>query len=172
MQRHRRLWVALAGLGLFAVLLAGAFSTYSLQARAASDPQDGGPDLGVVEHYFTILNAGMISGNFDALHQVDAPDATLFKSNPGSGTTHIYTGIDNIIAWYQVFQSAHPGLQFAEEETNEIPQPRRVLAPHVVLSYEDAPAGAANPGDCMHVFTLKGGMIQTLDWVTFNAGTP
>jgi hypothetical protein len=60
-------------------------------------------------------------------------------------------------------------MQFAEDPDH----PLRNLAPHVVLAYELAgPVGWHTLGHCMHVFTLKGGMIQTLDWATFYPGAP
>lgn len=175
MKQHRRLWAGLSGLSLFALLLVGAFSLYTSQARAASDPQDGGPDQAVVEHYFQILNAGMASSDsntalqvFQALDQVYAPDATLNQSTP-TGHTNTFHGIDAIITWYVAFQGMHPGLQFTQDPDH----PLRNLAPHVVITYESAlPPHFSVPGRCMHVFTLKGGMIETLDWATFFGGTP
>jgi hypothetical protein len=58
------------------------------------------------------------------------------------------------------------GIQFTQDSM-------RSLAPHVVLTYEHAglPTSVA-PGRCMHVFTLKGGKIVTLDWATYYGGQP
>jgi SnoaL-like domain len=174
MKRHRRTWITIiGGLGLCAVLLVGASSAYRLQAAHAaanpsSSPQDGQPDQAVVEHYFQILNAGMISGDFSALADVYWPDATLTQSTP-KGVTTVYSGIDAIIAWYAAFAAAHPGMQFIQDTAH----PRRNLAPHVVLTYEyAAPVGFTHPGHCMHVFAIQGGYIATLDWTTFYGGAP
>jgi hypothetical protein len=175
MQQHRRAWVLVAGLSLFAVLLVGAVSAYGLRAHAAAVPsaaavssQDGRPDQDVVNSYFQILNAGMKSGDFSALATVYTPDATLTQSTP-KGVTTVYNGIDAIIAWYKVFQSKFQDMQFTQDPQH----PLRNLAPHVLLTYESAaPVGYHAPGRCMHVFTLKGGMIETLDWATFFGGTP
>ncbi len=164
------MWVTIAGLSLLAVLLVGALSAYGMSAHAAANPspQDGQPDQAVVENYFQILNAGMISGDFSALATVYAPDATLTQSTPTGHTTD-YVGIDAIIAWYHVFQTHFPGMQFSPDPNH----PMQNLAPHVVLSYESAlPVGFHAPGKCMHVFTLKSGMLQTVNWATFFGGTP
>jgi SnoaL-like domain len=167
MRRHRRTWVTYAGLSLVALLLVGALSAYGLQAHATADPtpQDGQTDQAVVTTYFAILNAGMQSGDFSALATVYAPDATLTQSPP-KGVTTVYSGIDAIIAWYQAFRARAGAIQFTQDSM-------RSLAPHVVLSYEHAgkPTYVA-PGRCMHVFTLKGGLIETVDWATFYGGQP
>jgi hypothetical protein len=170
MLRHRRTWVTSIGLIVFAVLLVGALSAYGLQARAAdtSPPQDGQPDQAVVESYFQILNAGMISGDFSALADVYASDATLTQSTP-KGVTTVYSGIDAITAWYKAFQARLPGMQFTEDANH----PLRNLAPHVVLTYEyAAPVGFTHPGHCVHVFAIQAGRIATLDWTTFYGGAP
>ncbi len=168
MQRHRRRWVTVVGLSLFAVLLVGALSAYGLQVHAADNPpsaQAERPDQEVVTTYFQILNAGLISGNFSALDTVYAPDATLTQSNP-KGVTVVAHGLAEITAFYQGLQAKFPGIQFTQDSM-------RSLAPHVVLSYEHAgkPTWIA-PGRCIHVFTLKGGMIETVDWATFYGGVP
>jgi hypothetical protein len=156
---------------VFAVLLVGTISAYHLQAHASgnrSDQENGGPDQAVVERYFQILNAGMISGDFSALAEVYAPDATLTQSTP-KGVTTVYRGLDAITAWYQVFQARLPGMQFTEDAAH----PRRNLVPHVVLTYELAtPVGFTHPGHCMHVFVIQAGHIATLDWATFYGGAP
>ena len=175
MRRQQNKWVTRLGLSLVVVLLVGVLSAYGLQAHAAAaaaaanpSPQDGQPDQAVVEHYFQVLNAGMISGDFSALADVYWADATLTQSTP-KGVTTVYRGLDAIIAWYQAFQAAHPGMQFTQDTAH----PRRNLAPHVILTYEFAgPVGWTHPGHCMHVFAIQGGYIATLDWTTFYGGAP
>jgi hypothetical protein len=138
-------------------------SAYGMRAYAASDPQDGQPDQAVVTYYFQVLNAGLLSGDFSELAEVYAPDATLTQSNP-KGVTIVANGLDAITTWYRGFQARFPGIQFTQESM-------RSLAPHVVLSYEHAGLPtAAQPGRCMHVFTLKGGKIVSTDWATYFGG--
>jgi hypothetical protein len=49
----------------------------------------------------------------------------------------------------------------------------RIISPHVVLTYEHAsPPGSAAPGRCMHVYIIKQGHVQSLDWATFYPGKP
>jgi hypothetical protein len=169
MLRQRRTWVKIIGLSLFAVLLVGALSAYGLHARAADDPtpQDGQPDRAVVETYFQILNAGLLSGDFSALASVYAPDATLIQSNSKNVVT-IKHGVSDIVAWYTTsFGPGSPahGMQFTFDPRYP---PMQSLAPHVVLTYEYAlPNGFSQAGYCMHVFTLQGGMIESVHWATY-----
>lgn len=169
MKQPRRLWVKIVQLTLFAVLFAGAFSAYGLRAHAAntSSPQDGEPDRYVVENYFWIFNAGLKSGDFSALSTVYAPDATLTQTNSKNVVTIVH-GASNIIAWY----TKAYGVGTPAHGTKFVPDPRyppmRSLAPHVVLSYEYAlPIGFSQAGYCSHLFTLKGGMFETVNWVTY-----
>jgi hypothetical protein len=169
MRRHKRTWVTSSGLVMFAVLLVGVLSAYGLKARAADNPppQDGQPDQAVVDTYFQIFNAGLLSGDFSALATVYAPDATLVQTNSKNVVT-IKQGVSDIVAWYTAtFGRGTPahGAQF-------VPDPRypplSSLAPHVVLTHEYAlPPGFSQAGYCMHVFTLKGGWIYTVNWVTY-----
>jgi hypothetical protein len=162
--RTRTATTVAASLGLGLVLLLGLLVGHSAVASAAppSTPPNS-PDEQVVTTYFQILNAGMLDPQqFSALATVYAPDATLTQSAP-NGTQVVATGLKEITAWYVGFQNAHPGIQFAQDHM-------RSLAPHVVLSYEHAPTSWAVPGRCMHLFTLKGGMIESLDWATYFGG--
>jgi hypothetical protein len=151
-----------ATLGLGFVVLLGLLSGCGAQASAAAHTPADPPDTQVVTTYFQILNAGMLSGDFTALSTVYAPDATLTQSSP-TGKQVVATGLSEITNWYTAFQQAHPGIQFAQDRM-------RTLAPHVVLSYEHAPANWPIPGRCMHLFTLKGGLIESLDWATYYGG--
>jgi hypothetical protein len=158
------------GLSVCAVLLVGALSGCGPAARAAentSSPQDGQPDQAVVETYFQILNAGLLSGDFSALATVYAPDATLIQSNSKNVVT-IKQGVTDIVAWYTAtFGLGTPahGAQFTFDPRYP---PLQSLAPHVVVTYEYAlPAGFSQAGYCMHVFTLKGGMIESVHWATY-----
>lgn len=189
MQRHRRIWVIIAGLGLFAVLLAGAFSAYGAQVHAAGGPtpRDGETDQDVVQHYFQIFNSALTykdaQGNcsnagFDVLADVYAPDATLTQTN-SHNVIAVRHGVDNIIQYYKTsFGCGTPvnGAQFlpdlaprpGDSNPYDVHPAIRSLAPHVVDSYEYAkPIGWAVAGYCEHLFTLQGGMIESLDWVTY-----
>lgn len=169
MLRLRRTWVTILGLSLFAVLLVGASSVYGLQARAADNPppQDGQPDQAVVETYFQLFNAGLLSGDFSALNTVYAPDATLIQANSKNVVT-IKHGVSDIVAWYTTsFGLGTPG-HGAQFEPDPRYPPLSSLAPHVVLTHEYAlPPGFSQAGYCTHVFTLKGGMIESVNWTTY-----
>ena len=169
MRHHRRTWVTLLGLSVCAVFLVGALSAYGLQARAADNPppQDGQPDQAVVDTYFQVFNAGLLSGDFSALDTVYAPDATLVQAN-SKNVVAINHGVSAIIAWYtKTFGLGTPGHGAQFEPDPRFP-PMQSLAPHVVLTHEYAlPLGFSQAGYCMHVFTLKGGMIETVNWVTY-----
>jgi hypothetical protein len=173
MKRHRRTWVTFIGLSLCAVLLVGASFAYRLQAAHAADnpaAQDGQPDQAVVETYFQVFNAGLLSGDFSALDTVYAPDATLTQSNT-KNVAAISHGVSDIIAWYtQSFGLGTPGhgAQFTPDLRYP---PIQSLAPHVVLTYEVGQVpGSSVAGYCMHVFTIKGGMIETDNWATYFLG--
>ena len=172
---HRRTWVTIIGLSLCAVLLVGAASAYRLQAAHAagnpsSSPQDGQPDQAVVETYFQVFNAGLLSGDFSALDTVYAPDATLTQSNT-KNVVAISHGVSDIIAWYtKAFGLGTPGHGAQFKPDLRYP-PIQSLAPHVVLTYElGQTPGSSQAGYCLHVFTLKGGMIETDNWATYFLG--
>jgi hypothetical protein len=123
------------------------------------------PDASLVAtSYFSILNAGMKSGDFSAMATVFAPDATFTRSAP-TGVTTVYHGIAAITRFYQSLAKQVPGYQWTTDSL-------RVLAPTVVLAYEHAgspPLKAA--GRCVHVFTIQAGKIVSYDWVVFFPGT-
>jgi hypothetical protein len=169
MRRHGYVWLTVTSLALVATLLVGTFLTLSSRASAAGDTPQAAqaerPDQEAIAYYFQVLNEGLNSGDFSELSEVYAPDATLTQSNP-KGVTVVAHGLTEITAWYQGFQAKFPGIQFTQ-------QSMRSLAPHVIISYEQAgkPSWIA-PGRCMHVFTVKGGKIMSNDWATFYGGIP
>jgi uncharacterized protein (TIGR02246 family) len=153
--------VTILGLGfvLLLGLLSGCGGVAQAQAKAPADP----PDEAVIASYIQALNDGMQTGDFTALVNLYAPDAVLTASTP-AGVTKVSTGTAEIAAYFQAFQTAHPGLVFAVDSV-------RVLSPHIVLTYEHAsPPGASAPGRCMHVYIIKQGQVQSLDWATFYPG--
>jgi hypothetical protein len=149
------------GVVLLLGLLSGCGGVAHAQANAPADP----PDAAVVASYIQALNAGIQSGDFSDLLALYAPDAVLTASTP-AGVTKVSTGTAAIGAYFQAFRSAHPGLVFAVDSV-------RIVSPHEVLTYEHAsPPGWAAPGRCMHLYILKAGKVQSLDWATFYPGKP
>ncbi len=117
----------------------------------------------VVEHYFSILNAGMKSGNFSALNSVFASDATLTRSTL-DGKTTVYHGLADITGFYDTLPAKVPGFQWT---TDSLRSPSTT----VVLAYEHAGTPSmALPSRCAHVFVVQNGKIVSYDWVVFFAG--
>jgi ketosteroid isomerase-like protein len=117
----------------------------------------------VVEHYFSILNAGIKSGNFSALSSVFASDATLTRSTL-DGKTTVYHGLAEITGFYDTLPTKVPGFQWT---TDSLRSPSTT----VVLAYEHAGTlSMALPSRCAHVFVVQNGKIVSYDWVVFFAG--
>ena len=117
----------------------------------------------VVEHYFSVLNAGMKSGNFSALNSVFASDATLTRSTL-DGKTTVYHGLAAITGFYDTLPAKVPGFQWT---TDSLRSPSTT----VVLAYEHAGTPSmALPSRCAHVFVVQNGKIVSYDWVVFFAG--
>ena len=117
----------------------------------------------VVEHYFSILNAGIKSGNFSALSSVFASDATLTRSSL-DGKTTVYHGLAEITGFYDTLPTKVPGFQWT---TDSLRSPSTT----VVLAYEHAGTPSmALPSRCAHVFVVQNGKIVSYDWVVFFAG--
>jgi hypothetical protein len=162
MNRHVR--TLLAGWSGLALVVAFAMSMLSgcggvAQAKGPADP----PDEAVITSYIQALNEGIQSGDFSALVNIYAPGGVLTASTP-NGVTKVATGSTELLAFFQAFRAAHPGLVFAVDSV-------RILSPHIVLTYEHAiPPGWVAPGRCMHVYVIKQGHVQSLDWATFFPG--
>ena len=117
----------------------------------------------VVEHYFSILNAGMKSGNFSTLNSVFASDATLTRSSL-DGKTTVYYGLADITGFYDTLPTKVPGFQWT---TDSLRSPSTT----VVLAYEHAGTPSmALPSRCAHVFVVQNGKIVSYDWVVFFSG--
>lgn len=117
----------------------------------------------VVQDYFSILNAGMKSGNFSALSSVFASNATLTRSTL-DGKTTIYHGLTAITAFYNTLPAKVPGFQWTTDSM-------RSPSAKVVLAYEHAGTPSMTlPSRCAHVFVVEAGKIVTYDWVVFFAG--
>jgi ketosteroid isomerase-like protein len=117
----------------------------------------------VVEHSFSIVNAGMKSGNFSDLKSVFASDATLTRSTL-DGKTTVYHGLAAIISFYDTLPAKVPGFQWTTDSL-------RTLSESVVLAYEHAGTSSmAVPSRCAHVFLVHNGKIVSYDWVVFFPG--
>jgi hypothetical protein len=153
----------LAGLAIMAVCAMSALSACGGVAQAQSTGPTDPPDAAVITSYIQALNDGIQSGDFSALVNIYAPDGVLTASTP-TGITKVSTGSAELLAFFQAFRAAHPGLVFTIDSV-------RVLAPHLVLTYEHAaPPGWVAPGRCMHLYIIKQGHVQSLDWATFFPG--
>jgi hypothetical protein len=152
---HRPIVALLVAAGLLAVAMATPVS--------AQPPSPQSSAQEVAARYFTVLNAGMTSGNFAALASVYAPDATLRASNP-TGVTTVVHGLAALTAFYQGLRAKFPGYQWATARWLRV-------APSVVIFYERAgtPAMAA-PGRCAHTIVVRHGKIASIDWVTYYPG--
>ena len=73
----------------------------------------------------------------------------------------------NVIGFYVAAWQNFHGIAWTQDQV-------RSLASTVVLSYEHAGRpGQTKPGLCAHLFTVhRGGLISTLDWVTYYPGVP
>lgn len=155
----------IAALGILVVLAMAILSGCGSTALAAQNAPKDPPDQQVISNYVAALNAGIQSGDFSALLAIYAPDAVLTASTP-KGVTTVSTGTAELGTFFQNYRTAHPGLVFAVDSV-------RILSPHVVLTYKHAavPTWLA-PGRCMHIYTIKAGKVQSLDWATFYGGQP
>jgi hypothetical protein len=160
-------YLATLGLGLALLLslllslLSGCGGVAQAQSKAPADP----PDEAVIASYIQALNHGIQTGDFTGLINLYAPDGVLTASTP-NGVTKVATGSAELLAFFQAYRAAHPGLVFSVDSV-------RVLSPHVVLTYEHGILpGWTTPGRCMHVYILKQGHVQSLDWATFYPGKP
>jgi hypothetical protein len=150
--------VSLLAAALIAVCVLSGTALVSARPRAQPRTPEG-----VVADYFAALNAGMRSGDFSAVGELYAEDATLTQSNP-LGVTKVFRGRDAILGFYRSLPTKFPGYQWSTESLGR-------LAPGVVLAYERAGSPAmAVPGRCFHVFQVHGGVLQSVNWVTYYGG--
>lgn len=133
-------------------------------ARAYAGHSASGADAtSVAAAYFRDMNAGMQSGDFAALANDFAPNATFTRSAP-TGKTSVYHGVAAITAYFQALAKQLPGYQWTTDSM-------RALAPTVALAYEHAGSPPQKvAGRCIHVFTVQGGKISSYDWAVFYPG--
>jgi ketosteroid isomerase-like protein len=145
------------------VLLSACASAQAKSLTSAQAPSHVLSASEVVEHSFSIVNAGMKSGNFSALKSVFASDATLTRSTL-DGKTTVYHGLAAIISFYDTLPAKVPGYQWTTDSL-------RTLSERVVLAYEHAGTPSMTlPSRCAHVFVVEDGKIVSYDWVVFFAG--
>ena len=120
---------------------------------------------GVARAWMVDLNAGMETGDFRALGQLYADDATFTVSTP-AGVTTVYRGRDQILGFYRGLAVAERGSTFTQDSLTR-------LAPDVVLAYEQAgKPGQSKPARCIHVYQVRKGLIRNEHWTVFFGGTP
>jgi hypothetical protein len=149
---------------LYALVGAAVLLSCSVVAVASAQSPSRQPSAPeVAMRYFTVLNAGMKTGDFSTLATVYAPDATLMQSNP-LGVTTVVHGLAALTTYYQGLRAKLPGYQWATTNWHRV-------APTVVIFYEHAgtPSMAA-PGRCAHTIVVQNGKITSIDWVTYFPG--
>ena len=162
-------------LGLAAVLLVAvgvvAGATVSARTASANSATTGLYHAQeVVNTYLGILNSGMSSGtcDFSAMSSVYAPAARVTATGGpfgpgGSFGEQQFDGITNIIGFYTKLCHvvSHLGVvQWTQDAAF-------LLAPNVLNSYEHTSVSGTFLGRCMHVFTISGDRIQSLDWSVY-----
>ena len=127
----------------------------------------------VVNKYLGILNDGMKGGScdFSALSTIYAPDATVIATggpfSPGGpfGTggsfgEQQFHGIGDVTAFYVKLCHivSHNGVAQWTQDAGFL------LSPNVLNSYEHVSFSGQTAGRCMHVFTISGDHISSLNW--------
>jgi len=148
----------LLGFALAAALALGALVGPHASAGAATRQPAA---MQVVTIYQQALTAGMESGDLSAVAALYAPGATLTFSTP-SGMSTVFHGRPAIRGFYRHLHQIVPGFHWAQDST-------RLLSPTVVLSYEHpVTPGGQSAGQCAHLFVIRGGQIESLDWVVYH----
>jgi hypothetical protein len=127
----------------------------------------------VVDKYLGILNAGMKSGScdFSTLSTIYTPDATVIATggpfSPGGpfgaggalGEQQFH-GITAVIGFYTKLCHvvSHNGVAQWTQDAGFL------LSPNVLNSYEHVSFSGQTAGRCMHVFTISGDRISSLNW--------
>lgn len=171
--------------GLFAVLVvvalvAGVVIGMAYQARTVSaQPQaQVSPHHAqtIVDKYLGILNAGMKSGtcDFSALSSVYTPNAAVrLTGGPfapggpfgpgGSFGEQQFHGMAAITSFY--VKLCHVVSQKGVAQWKQ--DAGYLLSPNVLNSYEEVDFAGQVGGRCMHVFTISGDHIASLDWSVY-----
>ncbi len=171
----------LFGLAVILVLTIGFLVGMATQAKLASaqatQPQTPPPHAQtVVNHYLDILNVGMKSGtcDFSALATIYTPDARVTATGGpfapggpfgpgGSFGEQQAHGIAAIEGFYTKLCHvvSHLGVAQWTQDAGFL------LSPTVLNSYEHVSFSGQPGGRCMHVFTISGNRIASLDWSVY-----
>lgn len=171
----------LFGLALILVLVIGFLVGMATQAQLAS-AQAAQPQTQplhaqiVVNQYLALLNAGMKSGtcDFSALATIYTPDASLTATGGpfspggpfgpgGSFGEQQVQGIAALEGFYT--QLCHIVSQQGVAQWTQ--DAGFLLSPMVLNSYEHVSFSGQLAGRCMHVFTISGTRIASLDWFVY-----
>lgn len=130
----------------------------------------------VVDKYLSILDNGMKSGScdFSALSTIYTPDATVIATGGpfspggpfGSGGAfgeQQFHGITAVTSFYTKLchiASKNGVAQWTQDSGF-------LLSPNVLNSYEHVSFSDQLAGRCMHVFTISGDRISSLDWSVY-----
>ncbi len=177
----RRFARPLFGLALILVLVIGFLVGMATQAKLASAQAAQTQTLPlhaqtVVNHYLEMLNAGMKSSTceFSALATIYTPDARLTATGGpfspggpfgpgGSFGEQQVQGIAAIEGFYTKLCHvvSHLGVAQWTQDAGFL------LSPTVLNSYEHVSFSGQPAGRCMHVFTISGNRIASLDWTVY-----
>jgi hypothetical protein len=177
---RRALYTVLAIVLAF-VIAAVSFFTGSVSASAkAAANGDPGPKHAqeVVSHYLSVLDADMAnpSCNMSNLSTVYTSDASLrLTGGPfapggpfGPGNSYgaqSFQGVPAITGTYtklcHAIWSQQAGAPSWTQDAGVL------LSPQVLNSYEHISVGGHLTGRCMHIFTISGDRISSLDWSVY-----
>ena len=170
---RRSLFVVLVVVALVAGIFVGmAYQARTVSAQPVAQVSPHHAQT-IVDKYLGILNAGMKSGtcDFSALISVYTPDATVtLTGGPftpggpfgpgGSFGEQQYHGIAAVTGFY--VKLCHVVSQNGVAQWKQ--DAGYLLSPNVLNSYEEVDFSGQTGGRCMHVFTISGDHIASLDW--------
>ncbi len=176
-KRRTALTGGLVVLVAIAAFIAG-IATTSAQALAHSQTPGPQHTQQIVSTYLSILNTGMSTSqcDFSKMATVYAPNARLSVSGgpfaPGgpfgqgnSYSVQEFNGIQAITGFYVQF--CHVLYTKLGTGPNWTQSATFLLSPNVLNSYEAVNASGHVIGRCMHVFTVSGDRITSLDWAVY-----
>lgn len=179
--RSKRRTVLTGGLVILVVIAAFVAGMFTNLARAAAQSQTSDEPQHaqqIVSTYLNILNTGMSTPqcDFSKMATIYAPNARLTVSGGpfapggpfGSGNSYgvqEFQGIQAITGFYVKFchvlyNKLSAGPQWTQTAAF-------LLAPNVLNSYEAVHVSGNLTGRCMHVFTVSGNRITSLDWAVY-----
>jgi hypothetical protein len=163
---------------VLAALIGGGALGMAYQAQAAGTAAQSDPHHAqqIVDTYLQKFNAAMgdSSCDFAALASVFAADATVMATGGpfapggpfgpgGSLGEQRFQGTTAILGFYAKLCGvvSHKGVAQWTQDAGYL------LAPNVLNSYEHVTIGSHLVGHCMHVFTISGDHIASLDWSVY-----